>query len=335
MKKNLSKVLGASLVLGMLCVPACAFAEEDTITVTVSAYDYNAVDGGLSAASADGVILDQYQVELPAGSTDVDAVKKAFEDNGISLTVSDSYYGGSYVSEIGGLSEYANPTAEPDYSGWMLEYNGDHFTNYGLGSLGANGDGVLSDGDVLSFDYSLDGGVDLGSVYSGIPVLNSLTVGGQTKALAKVISYDENWNSIYSFTVDGEEATGSGTEDDPFVLTYDLGTVDSSAAEVSFSASHYFAVDGVEDSHDFAETLKFTVSTASGLVSYYEVQADYEVEQEETEDNTTEDPAGDTDAEPVGDQANNTGDMIAFYGLLSIVVLAAGVLAVSRKYDEA
>jgi hypothetical protein len=94
-------------------------------------------------------------------------------------------------------------------------------------------------------------------------------------------------------------------------------------------------VDGVEDSHDFTDPLKFTVSTASGLVSYYEVQADYEVEQEETGDNTTQDPAGETDAEPGEDQANDTGDIAAVYGLLSIAVLAAGVLAVSRKYDEA
>lgn len=350
MKKSLSGALAGSLVLGMLCVPMCAFADEATITVTVSAYDFNAVDGGIAAASADGVILDQYSVEVPVGTTDVEAIQKAFEDNGISLTVSESYYGGYYVSEINGLSEYSNPAAEPDYSGWMLEYNDDHFTNYGVGSLGANGDGVLSDGDAIEFHYSLDGGTDLGSVYSGIPVLNSLTVGDKTVALAKTTSYDESWNPVFSFTADGEAIEGEGTEENPFVLSYDLGEVESSEAAVSYIASHYFAVDGITEIHDFSEPLHFTVATESGLVSYYTVNADYTLvpdgddEGGQDDENNNTDDENNTNGDNNANDENNaddenqsapTGDTAAAGILFAVAAAAVAAAAASRKAEEA
>lgn len=325
MKKSLSGALAGSLVLGMLCVPMCAFAKEDTITVTISAYDFNAVDGGLSTASADGVILDSYSVTVPVGTTDAEAVQKAFEDNNISLTLSESYYGGYYVSEINGLSEYSNPAAEPDYSGWMVEYNNDHFTNSGIGALGADGDGVLSDGDAIAFHYSLDGGVDLGSAYSGIPVLNTLTVGGKTVALAKTISYDESWNAIFAFSADGAPIEGDGTAENPFVLSYDLGEVESSKASVSYTASHYFAVDGIGETHDFAEPLNFTVTTQSGLVSYYTVKADYSIA-----------PSADDGKKPEdGNQSASTGDAAAAGILFAMAALAAAAAVVSRRTEEA
>lgn len=335
MKKSLSGALAGSLVLGMLCVPMCAFADEDTITVTVSAYDYNAVDGGIGAASADGVILDQYSVEVPVGTTDAEAIKKAFEDNGISLTLSESYYGGYYVSEINGLSEYSNPAAEPDYSGWMLEYNNDHFTNYGVGSLGANGDGVLSDGDALEFHYSLDGGTDLGSAYSGIPVLKSLTVGEKTVALEKVISYDESWNPIFTFNADGQPIEGEGTEENPFVLKYDLGEVESAEASVSCSASKYFTVAGIEAKHDFAEPLKFTVTTEAGLSSYYEVSASYTLKEDNNTDTDKNDDNKNDNNNEDNNDASNTGDVTAAYALAAMALLAMGALCTSGKYYEA
>ena len=320
MKKNFgARALACSMVLGTLLVPNLAFADDDTITVTVSAYDYNAVDGGLSGASSTGVILDSYSVEVAAGTTDIEAVKQAFEDNGISVTVSESYYGGYYVSEINGLSEYSNPDASPDYSGWMLEYNDDCFTNYGFGYLGEAGDGVLSDGDTIELHYSLDAGVDLGTYYNGIPVLNTLTVGSATVSLAKTITYDESWNSIFSFTVDGEVISGSGTEADPFVLTFDLGEVESSTAAVSYTASHYYTVTGLSESVDFSSPLSFTVSTDSGLVSYYTVNATYTLA-ESTEDSEN--------------TSSNEGDTAALSALLALLVCAGFVLTLERRITE-
>lgn len=300
----------------MLCVPNLAFADDDTITVTVSAYDYNAVDGGISGASSTGVILDSYTVEVAVGTTDVEAVKQAFEENNISITVSESYYGSYYVSEINGLSEYSNPTAEPDYSGWMLEYNNDCFTNYGFGYLGANGDGVLSDGDSIELHYSLDAGADLGTAYYGIPSLSSLTVGGTTVSLAKTVTYDENWNTVLAFTADGEEISGSGTEADPFVLTFDLGEVETSTASVTYTASHYYTVTGISESYDFYSPLSFTVSTDSGYVSYYTVNATYTL----------------ADTGDVGDNGSaETGETTAAIHLLAIMALASVCLIVERK----
>ncbi len=331
MKKNFVKALACSMVLGTLLVPNFAFADDDTITVTVSAYDYNAVDGGISGASSTGVILDSYSVDVAAGTTDIEAVKQAFEDNGISITVSESYYGGYYVSEVNGLSEYSNPTASPDYSGWMLEYNDDCFTNYGFGYLGVNGDGVLSDGDSIELHYSLDAGVDLGTYYNGIPVLNTLTVGDTTVSLAKTISYDENWNSIFSFTVDGEEISGTGTEGDPFVLSFDLGEVESATAAVSYTASHYYTVTGLSENADFSESLSFTVSTDSGLVAYYTVNATYtlaEVEEPTTEE-TSEAEETETSAE-TDDTSASAGDEANAWIML-FVLMAGFVLLLERK----
>lgn len=334
MKKRLSAALAGSLVLGMLCVPMGAFADEDTITVTVSAYDYTAVEAGIATASGNGIILDQYSVEVPSGTTDVEAIQKAFEDNGISITVSESYYGGYYVSAINGLSEYSNPEAEPDYSGWMMEYNNDNFTNWGIGTLGEAGDGVLRDGDSIEFHYTVDAYADLTLFH--IPIVSALTVGGQTITMDETIDYDENWNTVHTFTVNGEKITADGSAENPFVLEYDLGEVESSVAEISYELfSDYVSVSGIEESHDFAEPLSFHVITKGGKTSYYTVYANYTLIPEETDAPKDEDNKAEDELKDSEDQSVPAGDAASAGLLFAAVAAAFAAAVVSRKAEEA
>ena len=65
---------------------AYAAEAEDTRTITVSAYDYTAVDAGLEGASETGVIMEQ-KVTVDKDATTQQIVQKAFDEAGISVTM--------------------------------------------------------------------------------------------------------------------------------------------------------------------------------------------------------------------------------------------------------
>lgn len=299
MKKKMLGLVCSGLIMGLMTVPAMA---DDEISVTVSVYDYAAVEAGIEGASQEGVIIDKYEVKVPAGTTDKEVVIKAFEDNSIAFEADTSY--GFYVSSINGLAGYSNPDAVPDYSGWMLEYNGDGFTNWGIGYLGANGDGVVADGDVIEFDYSLYMGADLGT--QSAPILNEVKIGDKTVELCKkLVKYDDTtYAPVFDYLVDGEAIKGTGTEEDPFVIEVELGKVADKNIAVSASASKYYTISGLAESSDFAKPMVVTVESKYGQKSYVSINAIYE--------------------------AAETGDASAL-PLLAVCVLAMGAMLVSKK----
>lgn len=233
---------------------------DASITVKVGVHDYTAVDAGIKDASKDGKILET-EVEVPKGTSTKDVIEKAFEDNDIQYDMTES----GYVSEINNLSaEDAG-----GYSGWCLSYNNDDYANGGVSAI------TLSDGDTLSFDYSVNVDTmtdDIGNGWYGNPYFKEISVGGKTHEMTKEYSYSTG--AVYK--IDGEVTEDKGTADDPFELTYilpedtDITTVETDY--VTSLNSHYAIVDGLENMNDFTGGIDFSVSSLGGTyMSYYHV----------------------------------------------------------------
>lgn len=233
---------------------------DASITVKVGVHDYTAVDAGIKDASKDGKILET-KVEVPKGTSTKDVIEKAFEDNDIQYDMTES----GYVSEINNLSaEDAG-----GYSGWYLSYNNDDYANGGVSAI------TLSDGDTLSFDYSVNVDTmtdDIGNGWYGNPYFKEISVGGKTHEMTKEYSY--SIGAVYK--IDGEVTEDKGTADDPFELTYilpedtDITTVETDY--VTSLNSHYAIVDGLENMNDFTGGIDFSVSSLGGKYkSYYHV----------------------------------------------------------------
>lgn len=232
---------------------------DASITVKVGVHDYTAVDAGIKDASKDGKILET-KVEVPKGTSTKDVIEKAFEDNDIQYDMTES----GYVSEINNLSaEDAG-----GYSGWYLSYNNDDYANGGVSAI------TLSDGDTLSFDYTVNVDMatdDVGTGWYGNPYFKEISVGGKTHEMTSEYIYP---NAVYK--IDGEVTEDKGTADDPFELTYilpedtDITTVETDY--VTSLNSHYAIVDGLENMNDFTGGIDFSVSSLGGKYkSYYHV----------------------------------------------------------------
>ena len=198
---------------------------------------------------------------MPRGTSTKDVIEKAFEDNDIQYDMTES----GYVSEINNLSaEDAG-----GYSGWCLSYNNDDYANGGVSAI------TLSDGDTLSFDYSVNVDTmtdDIGNGWYGNPYFKEISVGGKTHEMTKEYSYSTG--AVYK--IDGEVTEDKGTADDPFELTYilpedtDITTVETDY--VTSLNSHYAIVDGLENMNDFTGGIDFSVSSLGGTYkSYYHV----------------------------------------------------------------
>lgn len=260
-------------------------AAQSLMTVTVSAYDYTAVKAGIKGTSKDGEIVSTKVTTLTSVNAD-NVVKQAFEQENIPYEMPVTQYG-TYVQSINGLG--------PDYddypmSGWMMAYDNDDYSNYGLSTLN------LKDGDQISFDYSLDGGIDLGGLSYGCPTLSEIKIGDKTFNFVSDIHYDENYNIIKNYSVNGEKLAGSGTKEDPFTFTAVVsasaagysnvtGKADISSAKAS-ADSHYVTVNAPETIEN-GKTAEVTVKTKGTNTGYYVIK----LEVDETAPARTSTPA--------------------------------------------
>lgn len=244
-----------------------AYAAEETKTITVSAYDYTAVDAGIEGASKTGVIMEQ-TVEVDADTTTAQAVQKAFDQAGVSVEGVSS----GYVSSINGLG------AGVGYSGWMLAYDNDDYSNGGMSSI------VLSDGDSLRFDYTCNEDKttdDIGNGYYGNPYVKTLTVAGQTFNMSKKTTFDANYNMTNTYYINGEETKAAGTEEDPFVFEVSVPANEAQTAYITMDTSlnsHYAVIDGwsvSKETYDITNGLDFSVSSLGGKYkSYFTIKTD-------------------------------------------------------------
>ncbi|MBO4390638.1 MAG: DUF4430 domain-containing protein [Lachnospiraceae bacterium] len=164
MRKNSKFIMRAGVLLvagvvlaGGIVLPAHSGAisvladeEKDTVQVIIENTTWSKDDG----AAWDGVVT--AEVELKEGYTGLDVLREAAESNDMELVSLESLYGGYYVSSIGGVAE----KGAAEYAGWLYTFN----TAAANVSVDAykQADGSLSDGDVIRFLYSKDGGYDLG-----------------------------------------------------------------------------------------------------------------------------------------------------------------------------
>lgn len=227
----------------------------------VGVYDYTAVAAGAENASETGVVLANVPVTLHEGMTAAEVLQAAFDANGIDA----KGVAEGYISEINGLGSLGG------YSGWMLSYNNDDFSNWGLSSI------TPKAGDVLQLHYSMNLDTttdDIGTGFYGLPVFTDITLGGVTKHMTRTVEFDESYNMTASYFVDGEPAEGKGTQDDPFVLTFDLG-YDGKADGLTYTTSldpHYAIVSGLKDA-DFAQEVDCSVSSLGGkYVAYFRIR---------------------------------------------------------------
>ncbi len=233
---------------------------DAAITVKVGVHDYTAVAAGIRDASKDGRILET-EVEVPKGTSTAAVIKKAFDDNDIQYQMTDSY-----VSEINNLS------AEDGggYSGWCMSYNNDDYANYGMSAI------TLSDGDTISFDYTVNQDTttdDIGNGWYGNPYFTEISVGGQTHKITKEITYNTDYSSNISYKIDGKATEDEGTAEDPFELTFVLPEdTDITAIETDYATSlnsHYAVIDGIENMNDFTNGIDFSVSSLGGTYKTY------------------------------------------------------------------
>ncbi len=171
--------------------PVGAFAEEtstNTISVTVSAYDYAAADAGLAGASDDGILMEEVTVETTADATVASILDEAAELAGIECELTAD----GYLDSINGL---ANDYAQGD--GWYTSIDGDYSI------------WTVSDGAEIRADYSVENGVDInnGWDYSDYP---------NSKAIPPVFTS----LAIAGVTVDFSTVTlaGEGTQENPYII---------------------------------------------------------------------------------------------------------------------
>ena len=228
--------------------------------VYVGVYDYTASAAKVKNASRTGVVLADYPVAFTEGMTAVELVQAALDANGIEAKgVADGY-----ITEINGLGSCGG------YSGWMFSYNNDDFSNWGLSSI------TPKSGDVLQFHYTMNLDTttdDIGTGFYGLPVFTSFTLGGVTKEMTRTTTFDENYNAVTTYLVDGAPAEGSGTKDDPFVLRFDLG-YDGKAEGCTYTTTldpHYAVVSGLKDA-DFTKSVDCSISSLGGKsVAYFRI----------------------------------------------------------------
>ncbi len=237
--------------------------DGNTGYVFVGVYDYTAVGAKAEKASETGVVLADYPVALRDGMTAAEAVQAALDANGIEA----KGVAEGYVTEINGLGSLGG------YSGWMLSYNNDDFSNWGLSAI------TPKNGDVLQLHYTMNLDTttdDIGTGFYGLPVFTSLTVGGVTKEMTRTTTFDADYNALTTYLIDGAPVKGTGTQADPFVLTFDLGyagaDAQTKAAYATTLEAHYAVVSGL-DGADFTKPVVCSISSRGGkTVAYFRIE---------------------------------------------------------------
>lgn len=256
-------------VMGSLPDISIDIQKSEEKRVTVQAYDYTAVANHIEGASATGEILET-KVCAAEGETAAQVIEKAFESEGVDISLVSSSYG-SYVESINGLTAAAGG----GYSGWYMSYNNDDYSNWGVDYID------LQEGDVIRFDYSVNPDMvtdDIGNGSYGLPIFTSLTVSADdiatdTVELSKNVVTDENWNTTITYDIDGKETKAAGTKEDPFEVTFTLPyDTDITELDVEYEYSldsHYAILDGISATMDFTDGADFSISTLGGTYTAY------------------------------------------------------------------
>jgi len=145
-------VLGVMLALVLLggCAPAAPVPEaapDSAGAVTISVECGFASAGGVAGAPDDGVIVAKTVAPISDGDTMWDVLRRVCRESGVVVAKNGS--GKSvFVKSIGGVAPVSGQ------SGWMFRINGE-FVMASAGNI------PMSDGDVVEWVYTMDGGDDV------------------------------------------------------------------------------------------------------------------------------------------------------------------------------
>lgn len=234
----------------MACLPSIHIEiPGGSKTVHVKVTDYIAGEAGLSGASKTGLVL---QEDVQAANVR-EALESACNAAGVRCQIKDGQ-----IVRIGSLeAESTNPQ-----SGWMMDLGGNTVTD--LRGLS------VAQGDCLNIAYTLNGGLDIAAAATGIPTLGQLEIGGQIFRFDRVAGED-GW----TYLVNQGALSGTGTEEDPFVIQVSLDASDvRNSLEVLASTvadSHYVMVQGLRDSMGCEDEMQITLSAGDGRRSCYRV----------------------------------------------------------------
>lgn len=259
--------------------------ENPEININAGIYDYTALtykenNPQCSAVvSENGVVYETESFTVAENTTVLDALKEILNNAQIPYSL-DSY--SSYISSVGGLSEM---DCTPQ-SGWMISVN-DEFL-----SVGAN-EAVLNDGDTIKLHYSVEGwGTDVGSYFTGGPVVKKLVVGGvTTKITSNTVYADENdWTGTTTYYLgeyrEGKKNTeieGDGSHENPFIIPVEVPSrtdITSLTAKLETSLHEKYLIIGegegltnILEPTNYEDDVTFSIETLGGFVkNYYTVK---------------------------------------------------------------
>ena len=138
--------------------PVVEPAEPEVLTATIAINCQTALahtdklnEGQMSYMPADGIILNDIEIEFTAGETAFDVLKRACEIAEIQLEYAFTpVYNSHYIEGLNHLYEFDCGSA----SGWLYRING-WTPDYGVSAA------TLTNGDYISFDYTCDYGKDI------------------------------------------------------------------------------------------------------------------------------------------------------------------------------
>ena len=169
LRKAIALTVTVLMIAGMMVINASA---EDPGTITVALR----IEGVTETLFYDNAI------EIGAGTTVEDLMAQVNEnDDTIGIVISDTEWGGTYISEIAGLKEFDYG----GYSGWLFRVNG---TNPTVGQSFVN----LENGDSVTYFYNDAYGV-AGMQYP-VPDLSELYSAGIIRFMSEDEEYDDEWN---------------------------------------------------------------------------------------------------------------------------------------------
>ncbi len=271
---------------GAEVIPGTVYAftiteEERQISVNAGVYDYTAVTYKKNnrdceaSVSENGIVYEMENFSVAEGTTVMDALKAIFDNAQIEYTLDSN---NTYIKSVGELAEM-DCTSE---SGWMISVN-DEFL-----SVGAN-EKVLEDGDVIKLHYSVEGwGTDVGSYFTGGPVVRKLVLGGVTTEISSNTVYeDENdWTGTTTYYLgkyrEGKENTkidGDGSKENPFIIPVKVSSgtdIKALTAQIETSLHSEYLVIGEDEGLtniltevSYEDDVTFSVETLGGYVKTY------------------------------------------------------------------
>ena len=255
--------------------------EEPQINVSAGVYDYTAVTYKENnpeceaVVSENGIVYECENFSVEEDTTVLDALKAILEDGEIEYTLDTN---STYISSVGELAEM-DCTSK---SGWMISVN-DEFL-----SVGAN-EAILEDGDVIKLHYSVeDWGTDVGSYFSGGPVITKLVLGGVTTEISSNTVYeDENdWTGTTTYYLgkyleggSNTKINGDGSKENPFIIPVRVSSVtDITAltAQIETSLHSEYLVIGEDEGLtniltevSYEDDVTFSVETIGGFIKTY------------------------------------------------------------------